>query len=163
MLLFLVQLTYINLIRKVGSNMALRPTLSAYGGLTQSVDRLIGDAFPVVHAVYENMDNIVAVGEAVRASVVGEPMLKQRRVTEHGGTGALGSTVSIPFTDLDIVLTNVIASNVRIQGTDGAVYFADSGAFTCKVNSIGLLLTLKADAPAACAGAPVEWFAIYGV
>jgi hypothetical protein len=143
--------------------MASRPAINPYGGLTQLSDRLIGDAFPVIKEVYDNMASITAIGAALTGSVVGAPLLTQRCIKEYGGVGALGSTIVIPFTDVDLDLARVLSSSVKIIGNDGALYFADSGVFTARVTTIGLALTLKADAPVACSNALVEWFIVYGV
>lgn len=127
----------------------------------QLTDRMIGDAFPIVKNVYDNMTYVKALGLALSASSVGSPLLKERVVTVSGGTGALGSTITVPFDDLDMVLSKIKTSSVKIIGTDGALYFEDSGVYSTKITTAGLVFTLKSNAPAACANAIIEWFMIY--
>lgn len=141
--------------------MSSQPALNPYGGGTALVDRLIGDAYPVVKNVYDNMEYVKAVGEAIKSTSVGEPFVALRRVTVSGGSGGLGTTNTVPFDDLDMTLDKIISSSVKIIGTDGAMYFEDSGAYSSKVTNLGLVFSLKSTAPAACANAVLEWFMIY--
>ncbi len=142
--------------------MGLRSFLSPFGGNTMLVDQLIGDAYPVVKFVADNMEDVKAVGSALRASTIGEPFLIQRALLSHGATGVLGSTVVIDFENLDVELSGILGSLVRITGNDGFIYTEGSGIFTYKIDANGLHLTLKADAPAGAAEAIVEWLLIYG-
>lgn len=142
--------------------MGLRPALSPFGGNTMLVDQLIGDAYPVVKQVADNMENIQAIGEALRVTTIGEPFLIQRALISHGATGVLGSTVIIDFDNLDVELPGILGSLVRITGNDGFIYTEGSGIFTYKISAAGLHLTLKGDAPAGAAEAIVEWLLIYG-
>ena len=131
-----------------------------YGNLL--VDKMVGDAFPIVKKVYDNMDKIHQVAGALSGSVIGEPMLLQRAILEEGTTGNANTTSVIEFTDVDTNYLNILNSSVRILGDSGKLYFNDSGYFTYYVDNIGLHLTLKVDAPADVQTAIVQWFIVYG-
>ena len=142
--------------------MALRTAHNPYGGLTTMVDRLIGDAYPVVRKVYDSMPFIQTVAVALNETNIGSPLLVQRGIVASGATGLPDTTVVIDFPNLDMQLGGILNSHVRITGNDGALYFSDCGWFTTKITSAGLHLTLKAGAPSYLVQALVEWFVIYG-
>lgn len=139
-----------------------RTAHNPYGGLTGMVDRMIGDAYPVLKALYDEMPLLKAVALAITSTGVGAPMLTKRAVVASGATGLAGSTVIIDFPDLDMTLDKILDSTVKIVGNDGALYFADSGYFTTKITAAGLSLTLNSGAPLAVSEAIVQWFVIYG-
>lgn len=142
--------------------MGIQSSMNPFGGLTLMSDRLIGDAYPVIKSLYDNMAMLTAIGAALTPSNIGSPLLTQRAVLGEGGTGVPGSTVVIDFPNLDMQLLKIIDSNVRILGNDGALYFSDCGHFTSKVTDQGLALTLKGTAPEALSEALVQWFIVYG-
>lgn len=142
--------------------MALRTVHNPYGGLTNMVDRMIGDAYPVVKKVYDSMPFIQSVAVAINETKIGAPLLVQRGIIGYGATGLLGATTNIDFPDLDMKPSGVLSSYVKIIGTDDAHYFGDSGHFTTKIDNLGLHLTLKDTAPVVLSLAQVEWFIIYG-
>lgn len=142
--------------------MALRTAHNPYGGLTGLTDRLIGDAYPIVKEVHDKLALIQTVAVALNDTNIGAPFLMQRAVIGDGATGLAGATTLIDFPNLDMTLSGILDSRVRILGNDNALYFGDSGYFTSKVTADGLSITLKADAPAAVIEAVVQWFVIYG-
>lgn len=133
-----------------------------YGNEGLFVDKLVGTAYDTVKYVADNMVSVLAVATAITQSTVGEPLLAQRGVISIGATGALGATVIVEPDNLDMVMANILSSQPAITATDGTRYFPDSGVFTSVIQSDGLHLTLKADAPAECANATIHWFVIYG-
>ena len=137
--------------------MSSRSALSPYGGAALSVDKMIGDAFPDVKHVADNMDMVTVVAEALTGSSIGDPLISYRGVLSFGPTGPLGSTVLIPIEDLDVTMSSIKASNVKLIGNTGKLYFADSGMFTAHIVDLALSLTVLPTASADCAGAFVEW------
>lgn len=142
--------------------MGLLPAVNPFGS-TPIVDQMIGDAYPIVKHVSDNMDMVSAVGGALLQSNVGSPLLVQRGVVQQATTGNLGATVVTDFDDLDVDFTKILSSHVCIIGTStGTRYFSDSGIFTATVDHLGVHISLESFAPSECANAIVQWFFIYG-
>jgi hypothetical protein len=127
------------------------------------IDKMIGDAYPVVKNVYDNMPLVFAVGTALTDSNVGDPLLVQRALIQTGASPVAGATDTIDFSDVSIDYTKILGSSVRILGkTSGALYFEGAGHFSYTIDALGLHLTLPADAPQDIQQALVQWFLIYG-
>lgn len=127
------------------------------------VDKMVGDAYPRLKFIYDNMQEILTVAAALQLSTAGAPLLVQRCYSETGGTGDPGEELLIPFTDLDIDYTKILASHACVIGNNsGDRYYGDSGVFTAIVRDDGLWIKLSETAPIETTFAVVEWFFIYG-
>lgn len=132
-----------------------------FGRPTQMVDKLIGDAYPVVKTVYDHMEFIHLVAANLQQSTVGVPLLVQRGVLLHGSVTTSGPT-EIEFTDMDLNYLNILSCSVRLQSLDNKLYFSDSGYFTYSVTSTGIELELTDNAPSSLEEAIVQCFIVYG-
>lgn len=133
--------------------MGFRPTFNYIkcGNLTPLVDKTIGNAYPVVRHVSDNMAALLAITDRDA----------QDRFIQ-GTAGLRGQTVIVPLSP-DIAMNQIRSSTVQIRDTELSLWGIDSGHFTTVVKNSGLEVTLKATAPLTMQGAPILWNLTYGV
>lgn len=132
-----------------------------YGRATPMIDKLLGDAFPIVKLVADNLELVTAVAEALMNSIVGDPIITQRSIILDGVTSDKSVATEILFDDPNIDYKNILVSSVRVEGISHKLYFSDCGYFTSYVDADGLHLTLNTDAPDDLVDCVVQWSIIY--
>lgn len=112
---------------------------------TPVVDKRLGDAFPTVQYVANNMDALLRlVPGAVSSTLV------------KGSTWLKGMTVELDL-PADIPVTTVVGFTVQVRDQNLVLWDQTSGHWTQVLTGGKLQLTLKSTAPTELQNSPIYW------
>ena len=132
-----------------------RATTSPYGGSSQMVDKMIGNAYDTVKAVADNLPLLEYLANNMEALIKIANDLSTTSIV-LGIAGNPGETVQLALpTDLD--QDTITSMSVLLDTGNGGLYGFESNYFTFHLLNGSLRLTLNPLAPQSLAGAAVRW------
>lgn len=143
--------------------MGMRSPLDPYGGRAGLVDKFIGDAFDIVHAVSRHLSEIKYLVMNMEAIIIVAKNLPDTSTKTVGARlGFRGETVSVPMPE-GITMANIVSSTVLALDGQGNAYQTNNGDFYFHIQNGALKLTLSSAAPATMSGAEVRWNIVYRI
>ena len=122
-----------------------RPMTTNSPSGTPVVDKRLGDAFPTVQYVADNMSALLRlVPGAISSTLV------------KGSTWLKGMTVELPL-PADIPVTTVVGFTVQVRDQNLVLWDQTSGHWTQRLEGGVLKLTLLSTAPTELQNSPIYW------
>ena len=136
--------------------MTLRGSMEQLGGLTGMVDKMIGNAFPIVRTVADNIDAVNYCKDNMEAIVLVAEQLESE-ITYNLTTvaGTIGAEASIPYPS-GVTNAKVRGMTVILVAGDGTVYLPGE-SYTAMVVGGALKVTLLSGAPSPMVGGLIRW------
>lgn len=143
--------------------MGIRTAQDPYGGRTGLVDKLIGNAFDVVHLVARHINEIKYLVSNMEAIIIIANNLPDTSTkTTTGRVGNRGATVVVPM-PTGVTMANIVSSTVLVLDSENNAYQINNGDFSFMVRDGNLHLTLYSEAPTSMIGAELRWNVVYRV
>jgi len=137
--------------------MGSRNQMDPYGGSTSLVDKVIGNAYNVVLAVYRNLAEIKYVVSHMESIVtLAKNLPDTSNVLVLSNMGGLGQTVFIDLPER-VTVESMTSFSVLLVDAAGNGYQDGNGNFLFWFRNGKLVVKLMSDAPASMVGAEIRW------
>jgi hypothetical protein len=143
--------------------MAIRNTQDPYGGRTGLVDKLIGNAFDVVHLVARHINEITYLVNNMEAIIiVAKNLPDTSSVTKTATFGDRGETVAYSL-PANVTMNNLVQSTMLILDGNGNAYQSSNGNVDFWYEDGVFCVRLADEAPASMIGATFRWNVTYRI
>jgi len=143
--------------------MGMRNSQDPYGSHASLVDRVIGNAYEVVKAVYLRLGEIGYIASNMEAVVITAKNLPDTStVMVPGRLGQRGERVEIAMSS-KVTMDTLVASSVMILDAAGNAYQDGNGNFLFSIKNGKLIIKLMSDAPTTMVSAEVRWLITYRI
>lgn len=143
--------------------MAIRNAQDPYGGRTGLVDKLIGNAFDVVHVVARHINEIKYIVANMEAVVtVAQNLPDTSNITRNITMGSRG-TISTYDLPTGVTMANLVFSSLLVIDANTNGFQTENAYFRYWYENGKLKLYLASDAPVSMVGAEARWNITYRI
>ena len=146
--------------------MGMRPINDPYGTPITIVDKLIGNAYEIVRLIAKKMPIIEYLASIMeRMEIVtqqSDNILSLKIVESTKLISEAGNTILIPIPD-GISPNDIHDSMVSFLGSNGTLYFYESGKITHVINAGFLVVTIDASLTSVVLGGLIKWNLVHKV
>lgn len=134
----------------------MRSSNDPFSGIPAMIDKRIGDAFPVVETVANNIEHIKYVEYNMAAIVAAATAIPYTHRLVTSTSGVLGSTVQVPLPE-DLTIAQLVSSQVMLVTEGDVIFMEGSSIFSASIQGGTLRFTLSSTAPSNAIGAEIRW------